>query len=845
MELLLKSGIKYYRKNFLQLVLSIVGIALGVAVVIAIDLANSSAIRAFDISMQSVSGKSTHQISSSFLLNDTLLSYIRSNSPKFIKTAPVVEKFVRINYPQRSTFTFLGIDPFSERYFRNYLSINNSDLLSIIGNVIYKPKSIFINEITANNFNLKIGDSLNIETDGKFYTVYIAGLLKFDNDYDNELSKNILISDISVAQDLFGINSQISRIDLILNNEDIELIKNLLPNGVILSSSQARSKAGQNMTESFRINLTAMSLLSLIVGMFLIYNTMTFSVVQRRRLIGLLRSLGVTREEIFRLVLFESSFIGIIGTFLGIISGIFLGEFLINLVTKTINDMYFVLQVKDVYISEITLVKGLILGLLATMFSALKPAYDASKVPPGIALIRSYDETTLQKKSKNYFFVGLILIVIGFIVLKLPSKNIYYSYIGVVPFFVGFALITPYSLIIFVNFVNKYVYKIFGSIGKLAARGITENLSKTTIAVAALSIALSAAIGIGTMVSSFRQTVIDWLNYKLKADIYASVPTNVSRFNDGTFEEWVVDSARSIDGIKAINLYRENQINYNGKIFHILAMKVQSFDNETFKEQIADKDKLWELFNKGDYAIISESYSYKNNMHAGDTLFIPTDKGIKPFPIIAVFYDYSSDIGLIFINLINYRKYFEDRLYSGIGLFVKDKNKVDEFAKNLENKINEKINFIVRTNSKLIESSIEVFDRTFLITNVLQILAIIVSFIGILSALMALQLEKSRQFAIFRANGLLSGQLWQYVIIQTGLMGLISGLFAIPLGNILAYILIDVINTRSFGWSIDFYFMPSFLFQALFVGISSAILAGLYPAFIMSKTPPALSLRNE
>lgn len=843
MKLLIKSGFRYYQKNLLQLVLSIVGIALGVAVVIAIDLANSSAIRGFDISMETVSGKATHQIRGSEFISDTLLKYVK-NKFQINKAAPVIEKFVKLNVEKPITLTFLGLDPFSERAFRDYFNNDNIDFQSGLVQLMTNKNSVIINSELAKKYNFKAGDSLPIEVDGIDKKLYLSATINLADENQQKITENLILADIAIVQDLFNIPNKISRIDLIIDENNLANIQQSLPNGINISAADNRSTAGKDMTESFRTNLTAMSLLSIIVGMFLIYNTMTFSVVQRRKYLGLLRSIGVTNKEIFRLILSESIILGLSGTILGIIAGVFLGNFLISLVTKTINDMYFVLQVQDVHISTLSLLKGIFLGLIATIFSAIKPAKEASDVPAGIAMIRSTVETNISQKSNKMLIYGIVFIALGIVFLFLPIKNIYISYIGMIPLMIGFSLITPKFIIIMIDLMLPIYTKLFGSIGKMSARGIKENLSRTTISIAALSIALSAAIGIGSMVSSFRQTVVDWLNYRLNADIYASVPTNVSRFNDGTFGEWVIDSAKTIDGVYQMNIYRELQINHKGKIFHLLASKVQPRNYEKFSETLFDAETVWKKFRQEEVLLVSESYAFKNNVGAGDSLTLPTDRGYKTFQIIAVYFDYSSDIGLIFLNMNVFRQYYDDKLYSGIGLFVNDPIKVDRVAQELKEKTSS-INFIVRTNKNLIATSVEVFDRTFIITNVLQLLAIVVSFIGIFSAMMSLQLEKSRQFAILRANGLTPIQLLKHVLYQTGLMGFISGLLAMPLGLLIAYILIEIINSRSFGWSVSFYFEFTYLIQALIVGILSAILAGLYPAYRMAKTPPAISLRNE
>lgn len=846
--ILFKSGINYSLKNPWQTLLSIVGIMLGIAVVISIDIANHSANKAFELSMESVSGKATHQIIGNHIgLPDSIFKLIKR---KFYieKAAPVVEKFVRIKGNSSQTFTLIGIDPFYEQPFRDYTGNFRSQEIFNLSSFMTDKGAVILSRNTSERIALKVGDKFQIEVDGKPIDLTLIGIIDAGSETKNKLIENLIICDIGNAQSISGISNNLTRIDLILNDDDTALIEELkksLPESVRFQQSNTRSETGKQMTDSFRINLTAMSLLALIVGMFLIYNTITFSVVRRRNLIGLLRSIGVTRKEIFQLVMFEAITVGVIGTILGIALGILLGNGIIKLVTNTINDMYFVLQVQEISISTISIVKGFGIGLSATLVSAYKPASDATKVAPRTVLIRSENEQNINKNSFKYFIFAIALSIVGVVILLLDSKNIYFSYMGIAPIILAFALITPSFLIISMKIAAPIMKKLFGSIGKMAARGISNQLSRTTIAVAALSIAVSAAIGVGTMVSSFRHTVVDWLNFRLKADIYASVPTMVSRFNDGSFDFTIADSIANLPYVTAMNMYRENQINHNGRIKHILAAKVQSFSYESFKDNKLPNDVLWNKFINEEGVFVSESYAFKNDTKVGDTLDIPTNAGIKFFPVIGIFIDFSSDIGLIMMNLANYRKHFNDSLLSGLAVFVDDKSKIDKVMEDMREAAGDDLNFIVRSNRLLIDSSVEIFDRTFLITNVLQLLAIIVAFIGILSALMALQLEKAKELGVLRAIGMIPSQLWKMVILQTGLMGIIAGILAIPLGNILAYILINIINRRSFGWSIDFFFMPEYAIQGVVVSVLAAVLAGIYPAYKMSKSSPSVALREE
>jgi len=229
----------------------------------------------------------------------------------------------------------------------------------------------------------------------------------------------------------------------------------------------------------------------------------------------------------------------------------------------------------------------------------------------------------------------------------------------------------------------------------------------------------------------------------------------------------------------------------------------------------------------------------------GDFYTLPTDRGEKSFKIAGIYYDYGTDVGLFSIAHHTYQKYWADNKLSGILVYAYKGTNIDELMRAIRGLLSPDEEVIIQSNRSLLNISVEVFDRTFLITHVLQTLAIIVAFIGVLSALMAIQLERNREFGVLRATGLTPKQLWKLVILQTGIMGLIAGLISLPIGNILALVLIEVINERSFGWTIQFEFMPNLFVQAIFLAIVAAVLAGIYPAFKMAKTSPALALRDE
>jgi putative ABC transport system permease protein len=266
---------------------------------------------------------------------------------------------------------------------------------------------------------------------------------------------------------------------------------------------------------------------------------------------------------------------------------------------------------------------------------------------------------------------------------------------------------------------------------------------------------------------------------------------------------------------------------------------------ESFRFKKGSPNSVWATFSGGDFVIVSEPYSYKYDVAVDDTVTIETDHGPRRFPVRAVFYDYGSDLGVVMMSRATYDRHFDDPFVSGLALYASPGQDVDQVISNLRARIGDRQELLIRSNRTLRDASLEVFDRTFTVTIVLRLLAVLVAFVGVLSALMALQLERARELAVLRANGLTPRQVWRFVTMQTGLMGFISGILAIPLGLVLAYGLIFVINRRSFGWTLQIEISPWILVQAVILAIIAALLAGLYPSWKMAKANPATALREE
>ncbi len=299
------------------------------------------------------------------------------------------------------------MDPFAEAPFRSYLAqppeaadTPGAAPLDQLLSFLTRPGALILSETLAEEHGLAMGDRLMVDAAGRRTEAWIAGLVRPADGLTQRALDGLILADIATAQEITGRVGRLDRIDLILRRgmrRKRRVLARLLPAGAQIVPVAARAGVVAQMTAAFRTNLTALSLLALVVGMFLIYNSMTFSVVQRRPLFGTLRCLGVTRGEIGRLVLGEAALVGALGAGLGLALGVFLGQGAVRLVTQTINDLYFVVTVRGVSIPLASLAKGVLLGVGATVLAAALPAWEAASVPARLALSRSSLEDRAQR----------------------------------------------------------------------------------------------------------------------------------------------------------------------------------------------------------------------------------------------------------------------------------------------------------------------------------------------------------------------------------------------------------------------------------------------------------------
>lgn len=831
--LLLKASARFYLRHPWQLALAIAGISLGVAVYVGVDLASDSARNAFELSADAVTGRTTHRLLPiGGALSEAVFRELVTERG-LTRAAPVIEAEVGLAARPGRRYTLLGVDPIQEPAVRGFVGFVPGSADAAI-RLMLNPESVLLPQSLAAELGLEAGAKLDLEVGGKRRTVTVAGTIARGS--GGAEAEPPIVTDISSAQMLTGMLGRLDRVDLRLGPDAAARLAARPPPGTTLVDASTDSGFGE-LARAFRTNLRALGLLALVVGMFLIYSTMSFAIVQRRAVVGTLIAIGLGRRSLLGSVLLEALTLGLAATLLGVFVGAVLAHGLVDLVLRTIGDLYYSNAVRAAAPSPWIYARGAALGVGATLLAALGPALDAARSPPDATIRRAALERRSRTRSRMAAWLAPAVLLLGIALLGAGPHSLYAAFGGLFAALAAGALATPAATAALMRLIEPAAGRGFGLAGLLAVRGVTASLSRTGVATAALAVAVATVIGIGLMISSFRASLTDWLNTTLTADLYVSLEGSAEPLDAS-----VIEAVESLPGVTGISLTRLTRLPTDRGIVGLRAVSPgpRGFGLDVIQ---GEASKAFAALAAQPAVAVSEPFAYRYRLGVGDVLTLPTPKGPRDFPIVAVYRDYNTGGNAVVMGLGPYRRIWHDEGSSNIGVDLSASAHASELASSIAALLPEGAR--LRSSEGIIGLSLVIFDRTFRITEVLRVLAALVAFLGVLSALLSIQLEKTHELAVLRAVGFGPADLGRLVLTQTSLLGVAAGFAAIPIGAVLAALLVYVINRRSFGWSMDLALAPGPLLSGLALAVGAAVLAGILPAIRIARANLAGSLREE
>ena len=843
--------LRHLRRHPLLGLLNILSVALGVSVFLATQIANHSANRAFAATIDLVAGKAELQVTApGGHLPETSLP-MESVSPGVAAATPIVRGLVVLPDFPGEYLQVLGIDVFTNAPFRTFDPTNFASTDFDIQRWLGDPGSIAVSEEFVRRHHLKAGDKLRARVGVIDHELSIGFLVRRDGTFDPHFA----VMDIGWAQELFGRRGELSILQLKLTKppqreRTIAALREILPKDARVATPAQRTEEVDKMLGGFELNLTAMSLVSLLVGMFLIYNTVTASVVRRHHEIGILRSLGVTRNEIQALFLTEAIVLGAIGSTFGLIGGLILARTLVGTVAGTISSLYVLVNVQEVALQPWTFALAWIIGLGSVIVSAWFPARAAAREDPVEAL---HGGTRLERSvrpSPAWLISGLICILFAavFSVAALSTGPCWLSFGAAFLVLAGFSFLVPRLMFHFSKGAGKTLRLIrphrrrAGVETELAAANLSRALLRNSVTVAALAVAVAMTVGVSVMVFSFRKTVEAWINDTLVADLFVTPASNEIGANSFV-PPAALQFLSSHPAVETVDTFREVSLPM-GKSNITLAV-IRGGQQRHFQFLRGDSGSLMRRFREETCVFVSESFARRHHLHEGESVELTTPDGTHPFRVAAIFYDYTRDQGIVYMSAPNFARLWHDDRINSVAVYLKEGQAAEAVSDAFRNEFSRDGQFLIYSNQSLRRRIFEIFDQTFAVTYVLLAIAVFVAITGIFLSLTILITERQRELAVLRAIGASAGQIRKILLSETAMLGALAAVVGMVSGICLSIVLTGVINRAFFGWTIHLAFPWRSLSLTPVWILAAALIAGIVPAWRAGRLVLAESLRNE
>jgi len=845
---------RHFFQSWRQSLLTILGLALGVSVFVSIHLTVGASLQSFKNTVQSISGKAQWQLIQEGRGMEENLFPVVKRHPVIKAAAPVIEFQASLKHPSGSVLWIMGVDFFSEaeirRYGESFSSLSGESFLSLVLN----PRSIALTETFAKSLGIKKGDQLTILVNGRPQTLKVAALLESEGPAQ-ALEGHFGLMDIAQAQEVFGKTGFLDRIDLLLQEDgnEADQLRQLakdLPPGIRFIQPADREKGTERMIQSYQLNLTALSFIAVLVSMYLIYNTASLSVARRRKELGILRSLGMLPRQILFIILLEAVGFGLVGGLLGLAGGAFLAQFLLETVSRTINNLYVLVGVKDIPFTLLEMSAILFGALLLSLISAYIPARKAAELQPREVIYQKPGlERPDRKNSRKFLFQGLGLLGLAGLLTGFPAWKGWPvgGLAATLALTLGFSLLLP-------DFVRGVIRRLLsfrfwekkGFIpARLGLNYVNRYVDRLAVAMAALMIAVAMLISVSLMIRSFRQTVDTWISQSVSGDLFVAPggPTNQGLVQ--FMEPQVIGEIESVQGISEIYSARTLNTNLKGFPVRLWAGNLEVIRRHgglAFKGGRSEEIFRKTLTEEG--LLISEVLANHLSLKTGDVISLLTEEGPHSFQVAGIFYDYRTEGG-IWMNRSLFLKHWKDPRINALRLYLRDPAQIKEVREAITRKMADKVSLVVISNRELRDQILKVFDQTFQITYLLEAIAILTAFLGVLHSSAISILFREKELGILKALGALPAQIRRMILTETTLMGIFSFLWGALAGTLLSLILILVINKQSFGWTIPFHWSWLIYGETLGIIVLGSLLSGWLPAAMAVRRGTQEMIREE
>jgi putative ABC transport system permease protein len=842
----------------LRSTITVFGIALGVASVVATSLVNDGILRSVRKGIEAVAGRADLEISAGAMgLEESALERVREVTG-VSHAAPVLEVTTNVTAPRAGageSLLVLGLDTLGDPYFtedplEGGRAVEVEDPIAFLN----APDSLLLSQSMATRLGLRVGGKIEVVTATGVRPLTVRGLLP-DGGLTRAFGGDVGVMDIFAMQIAFHREGRFDRIQVALRRgtrvgEVRPRLALALGPGVEIETPQTRTGRQEQMLFGMRAGTMIAAAVALLVGMFLIYNTVSISVVERRREIGTLRALGGTRREVLGLFAIEAALLGSLGGLGGVGIGIVLSRQLLQRFSDSISALYLRINANEVNAPPFVWLMGAVLGLVAAVGAGLVPARAAAKVNP-VESLRPRSLTQIPRAALpiQLAVAGGFVMALAALAVKMPRWGgaPVGGYLAAFLELIGSALFVPLALRVMDVPMRALGSVLFGAPGRLAADNLARAPLRTSVTVAALMTGVAMTVNVASFIESFRSSIDGWVRQAVPADLFVTSTSSVIGVSNTPLGPELREELRKVRGVEDVDAVRLARISYRGR-----SAFVRSLDKAVYRHHgrpIYIEGSLADDTGDShrDEIGLSENLARRWRLHRGDTVTLRTRSGPKSYRIAAVVVDYRSEAGTMTLDRSAYVRDFGDDLVDSFQVYLtaKGKRRTDQIRREILRKFGRRYDLRVQTNIELREQAISSLDQMFQMMRAMEVVALVIAILGVANSLIASVLDRTRELGILRAIGASRGQVLRSVLAEAGFIGLCASLLGVPAGALLGWLTVRVVSYAVTGWVVPFSFAWAGAAQTAVLVTVAAVVAGVWPSYSATRVQPIVALRAE
>ncbi len=834
LEVWLKTSLRHWLRHKLQSATLIAILALGVASFLSIRMANRAAIKGFSGFTETVTGQVDFTLEAQGdRFSVSWLSELRDSLEQHpVELAPILEVPALVVYPafEQSNpsdllripgepLRILGIDLIGIQNLNNQnisaslLFTEEIDEEQDIFSIVRDPLALFVSPRLASKLGLTIEETIEVLIDDQKFSLSVKGILPTSRS-GVDAPKDLAIMDLPAAMALAGKPDIVSRVEVMVEADDrsevvLDRIRNALTEPSagrwrVLQTEQ-QEETGAAMTSAFRLNLTILSLISLLVGLYLISQSIDAAVIQRRKEIGILRALGLIPQEIKRLWLIDLTVFGFLGGIFGILMGWASSQIVVVAIARTVNALYTETTARSAQLNTTDCLIGMGLGIAGSLIAGSLPLRVATQTNPAKIIASGRQE--IGGSRFHYQWLGWLLLGLGY-VSSLASPVIFsngqafpvFGYLTALCWLLGGALTVAGLIAPLGKWLHRSVSQHLTAglgIGKLRLPG-----NRHRLAVSGLFVAIGMAASMSILIGSFETTITHWLKTRFQADIYIASRAFSGASSQHFIRVATIEQLAKEPGIDAVSTQRYLPIQFQGKQIYLVGIRTELVGEY---EKFLWIDTLLDLGDMPDeaktWAIINETYFYRFGYETGNIVYLESSKGSHPVWIRGMKADYGNYQGALLIDQKYLESWYDVYDFSNTTLYLSAETDTDVFSARLKERFPE---LAIREQEALLKNALQVFKETFAVTYALKVLGLFVAVIGLALALLNILREDVTSLHTLRALGVTRAERASITAFEGTGMTVIASLGGILLSFALGWLLVFVINRQSFGWTLQY-----------------------------------------